>query len=81
MGVPLIMLPLFADQYDNAKRCEEKGFSIQLDPFRATKEDFEKAIDFCLNAGPREKIKKASDRIKKNNNLEVACKSILSLID
>jgi MGT family glycosyltransferase len=35
-GKPMIVLPLFWDQYDNAQRVHELGFGIRLDPYRFT---------------------------------------------
>ena len=33
-GVPMVVLPLFWDQYDNAQRVDELGFGVRLDPYR-----------------------------------------------
>jgi MGT family glycosyltransferase len=33
-GKPIIVLPLFWDQYDNAQRMDELGFGIRLDTYR-----------------------------------------------
>jgi len=32
-GKPLIVMPLYIDQYDNAQRVEDKGLGIRLDPY------------------------------------------------
>ena len=75
------MIPLFADQPDNARRVTEKGYGTELDGFNSTKEEFEKAIEFCLSDEMREKMQKMSNRIKMDNNLRGACESILALIN
>ena len=31
--VPVIVMPLFYDQYDNAQRVQEKGFGIRIEPY------------------------------------------------
>src|SRR4051812_38780936 len=33
-GKPMVVLPLFWDQYDNAQRVAETGFGIRLDTYR-----------------------------------------------
>lgn len=81
LGVPVIGIPLFADQIDNAQRIHEKQFGVKLDPFTSTKEDFEKAIEFCSSEVMTTKFKKMSDRIRKDNNLEGVCDAILGLIN
>jgi len=35
-GKPVIALPLFWDQYDNAQRMHELGFGVRLDTYRFT---------------------------------------------
>ncbi|SCF06012.1 glycosyltransferase, MGT family [Micromonospora viridifaciens] len=47
-GKPMIVLPLFWDQYDNAQRVEELGFGVRLDPYRFTDEQLHGAIERLL---------------------------------
>jgi MGT family glycosyltransferase len=44
-GKPMIALPLFWDQYDNAQRVAETGFGIRLDTYRFTEEEMHAAIE------------------------------------
>lgn len=44
-GKPMIVLPLFSDQYDNAQRVHEKGFGLRLDTFNFTDEEMLAAIE------------------------------------
>ena len=74
------MLPLFADQPDNARRVAERGYGTELDGFNSTKEEFEKAIEFCLSDKMKDKMQKMSDRIKMDNNLRGVCESIVNLL-
>ena len=48
-GKPMIVLPIFADQYDNAQRIDETGFGIRLDTYNCTKQQLLNAIEKLLN--------------------------------
>ena len=66
-GKPMIVIPLFGDQYDNAQRVQEKGFGIRMNPFTCTKEELENAIETLLNDHElNEKLKKIAERSKNN---------------
>src|SRR5947199_6914244 len=47
-GKPMIVLPLFWDQYDNAQRVAELAYGIRLAPYDAADEDLTGAIDRLL---------------------------------
>ena len=47
-GKPMIVLPLFWDQYDNAQRVDELGFGVRLDPYRFTDDEMRTAIERLL---------------------------------
>ena len=44
-GKPMIVLPLFWDQYDNAQRVHDTGFGVRLDTYGHTREQLTGAID------------------------------------
>jgi UDP:flavonoid glycosyltransferase YjiC (YdhE family) len=44
-GKPMIVLPLFWDQHDNAQRVQEAGFGVRLDPYQFRDEDLLGWID------------------------------------
>jgi len=48
-GKPMIVLPLFADQYDNAQRIQEKGFGLRLEPYLCSEEELLTSIEKLLN--------------------------------
>lgn len=48
-GKPMVCLPLFWDQYDNAQRMDELGYGVRLDPYRVSPEELRAAIDGLLN--------------------------------
>jgi MGT family glycosyltransferase len=47
-GKPMIVLPLFWDQHDNAQRVQEAGFGVRLDPYRFRDEELLGWIDRLL---------------------------------
>src|SRR5215472_3824601 len=48
-GKPMIVLPLFWDQYDNAQRVDELGLGIRLDTYRCTDAELLAAIGRLLS--------------------------------
>ena len=62
-GKPMIVMPLFADQPDNAQRVQEKGFGIRMNPFTCTKEELLDTIEKLLNDKPlNDKLKLIAER-------------------
>jgi UDP:flavonoid glycosyltransferase YjiC (YdhE family) len=47
-GKPMVVLPLFWDQYDNAQRVHETGHGIRLDTYRFSHEEMSSALDRLL---------------------------------
>jgi MGT family glycosyltransferase len=47
-GKPMIVLPLFWDQYDNAQRVDETGFGVRLPTYAFTDADLRGAINRLL---------------------------------
>ena len=47
-GKPMVLLPLFWDQYDNAQRMHELGFGIRLATYEFTPEELEGAVETLL---------------------------------
>jgi MGT family glycosyltransferase len=48
-GKPMVVLPLFWDQYDNAQRIHETGFGRRLDTYRHDPAELRETIDELLN--------------------------------
>lgn len=64
-GKPMILLPLFWDQYDNAQRVHETGYGIRLSTYAFTDEEMAEAIEQLLgDADLRERLDAASARIQ-----------------
>jgi len=47
-GKPMVVLPLFWDQYDNAQRIDECGLGVRLDTYRHQPEELLGAVDRLL---------------------------------
>ncbi|KAM9248079.1 UDP-glucuronosyltransferase 1A6-like isoform 4-T4 [Dugong dugon] len=48
-GVPMVMMPLFGDQMDNAKRVESRGAGITLNVLDMTSDDLANALKAVIN--------------------------------
>ena len=52
-GKPMVVLPLFWDQYDNAQRMDELGFGMRLETYQFAADELNAAVDGLLaDAGP-----------------------------
>ena len=81
-GKPMIVFPLFADQYDNAQRVTEKGYGVRLEPYHFKDEELIKTIDLLMNDKDMiERCKVAAARIAASRSKELACEHIEKLID
>jgi MGT family glycosyltransferase len=64
-GKPMIVLPLFWDQVDNAQRVDETGFGRRFPAYDFADDDFLRAIDDLLGDRPlHERMAAMSARIK-----------------
>ena len=80
-GKPMIVMPLFADQFDNAQRLQEKNFGIRLDPYETSEEELLNAIETLLNDQQiAERLSAASHRIANSDGMTAASNLIESLV-
>jgi UDP:flavonoid glycosyltransferase YjiC (YdhE family) len=64
-GKPMVVLPLFWDQYDNAQRVHETGFGIRLDTYGHAPEELTGAVDRLVADQPlRKRMAAASARLR-----------------
>ncbi len=71
-GKPLIVLPLFWDQYENAQRVDELGFGIRLDTYRFTDDELTGAVDRLLaDTALRERLANLGTAIRARDGLRV----------
>ncbi|MFF4773421.1 glycosyltransferase [Microtetraspora fusca] len=72
-GKPMILLPLFWDQYDNAQRVHEKGYGVRLDTYKFTDEELTGALDRLLgDTELRERLAAHGAEIRRRDGLRVA---------
>lgn len=69
-GKPMILLPLFWDQYDNAQRMDELGFGVRLQTYAFTDQDMVSALDRLLgDADLRERMARTGEAIRARDGL------------
>ncbi len=72
-GKPMVLLPLFWDQHDNAQRVHETGFGRRLPTYDHTADELRDAIDGLLvDAALRARLEAVSARIRTTNGTERA---------
>ncbi|CAG2101754.1 unnamed protein product [Medioppia subpectinata] len=69
-GRPMIAMPVFTEQYDNAQRLHDKGFGLRLDAYKCSEEELLAAIETLLNdKAMTERLAEVSRRIQTDNSL------------
>jgi MGT family glycosyltransferase len=69
-GKPMVLLPLFWDQYDNAQRMHELGFGIRLSTYGCTPEELNDAVDTLLaDTDLRKRMDEMGARIRARDGL------------
>ncbi|GIH74919.1 glycosyltransferase [Planobispora longispora] len=72
-GKPMILLPLFWDQYDNAQRMHELGYGVRLSTYAFTDEELTGALDRLLgDTGLRARLAAAGEEIRRRDGLRKA---------
>jgi MGT family glycosyltransferase len=72
-GKPMVVLPLFWDQYDNAQRVHETGFGLRLDTYGHAPEELLSAVEGVLaDAAMGARLAAASERLQAARGTEVA---------
>ncbi|MCA2175375.1 glycosyltransferase [Nonomuraea glycinis] len=79
-GKPMILLPLFWDQYDNAQRVDELGYGVRLSTYAFTDEELKGALDRLLGDGElRARLAAAGEEIRGRDGLRKAADLIEGL--
>jgi MGT family glycosyltransferase len=76
-GKPMIVLPLFWDQYDNAQRVDELGFGVRLDTYGHEPDELRATVDRLLSDdGVRGRLAPISRRLQASPGTERAAELI-----
>lgn len=69
-GKPMVLLPLFWDQYDNAQRMHELGFGVRLATYEFTPEQLNDAVEKLLaDTDLRRRMEQMGRRIRQRDGL------------
>ena len=71
-GKPMIVLPLFWDQYDNAQRVDETGFGVRLGTYSFADSELTEAIERLLSdVALKARLAAASARVQQSDGIKV----------
>ena len=80
-GKPMVLLPVFWDQYDNAQRMHETGFGIRLDTYGHEPEELPAALERLLaDAALRDRLAAVSRRLQAAPGTERAADLVEGLL-
>ena len=72
-GKPMVVLPIFWDQHDNAQRIDETGFGARLDTYRHSGEELTGAIERLLgDEALAARLARTSERLRGSPGTEKA---------
>ena len=72
-GKPMVLLPVFWDQHDNAQRIDETGFGIRVDTYAHEPEELTGAISRLLDDGAlADRLAQTSRRLQATRGTELA---------
>jgi len=75
-GKPMIVLPLFWDQYDNAQRVDETGFGVRLPTYAFEDADLRGAIDRLLDGDLPRRMAEIGAEIRAKDGVARAAEAI-----
>ena len=79
-GKPMIVLPLFWDQYDNAQRVDETGCGVRLATYEFSAGEMSAALDTVLSdQALRARVEVAGERVRSSDGLRRAADLIGSV--
>jgi MGT family glycosyltransferase len=80
-GKPMVVLPLFWDQYDNAQRVDELGLGTRLAPYEIEGDELREAIDRLLgDEALARRLGAISTELQARPGTTVAANAIESLV-
>jgi MGT family glycosyltransferase len=76
-GKPMLVLPIFWDQHDNAQRVHETGFGLRLPTYTFTDEQLDQALGTLLaDAALRHRVAAAGERLRSSSGTARAAELI-----
>ncbi len=78
-GKPMIVLPLFWDQYDNAQRVDETGFGVRLRTYDFADDELAGAIERLLASPIRGRLADVSREIRARDGVTRAADAIAAV--
>jgi len=78
-GKPMIVLPLFWDQYDNAQRVDETGFGVRLRTYAFADNELHGAIEQLLASPIRGRLGDISREIRARDGVAKAADAIAAV--
>jgi UDP:flavonoid glycosyltransferase YjiC (YdhE family) len=78
-GKPMVVLPLFWDQYDNAQRMDEVGFGVRLPTYSFTDEEMRAALDRVLGAELQTMLARVGTAVRERAGLRAGADVIESV--
>ena len=71
-GKPMLVMPLFGDQFDSAQRIQERGLGLSVSPFHCTEEELLTSVDKLVNdLELSQRMKAIGERIRESNDKDV----------
>ncbi|KAI2801178.1 hypothetical protein BLOT_011754 [Blomia tropicalis] len=68
-GKPMMVMPMFCDQFDNAQRIAEVGLGARLSPFTCTEHELLSTIDKLLDDTQlKKRMEQTGERIRSSND-------------
>ncbi|XP_027197758.2 NDP-glycosyltransferase YjiC-like [Dermatophagoides pteronyssinus] len=82
-GKPMLVIPLVADQHDNAQRIQEKGYGYRLNQHNFTADELIQLVNKIINDNEMiEKCRKAGERIRNDSDSKMkACERIEQFVE
>jgi UDP:flavonoid glycosyltransferase YjiC (YdhE family) len=79
-GKPMVVLPIFWDQHDNAQRVHERGYGVRLDTYAYADDELTSALRSLLDDGAvRDRAAVAGQRIRAAGGVQRAAELIESV--